>query len=393
MPIDFVKWWGFCGNGGAGALRIMPVMKADDRTPGRVAGGPWRASPWVHREAGRLVHPLSGRELRPDDPGYAELRALVGSGETLGELLDHHRPWLADGWLEPVSADRSHESRLRYVSLETCSSCTQGCYFCPVGTAPRPTSFMPTELFERIVGQLAGHRDTIEAVGLSNYNEPTFDRRFVDQVADLKARGLPPAVLTNASNFTPARVDAVVALGGLVYLGVNISTLDRERYHRDRGADHLPRVLEHLDYMKDKPVAETMALVVLGENDDAHRREVAALEARFAGSNFAVRPFDLMDRAGWLPVGLGPERPHRRLRGCDNMGSRPLEHLHITAAGTVVFCCEDYDEVHTVGDLARQTVDEVLASEELARLRRFAYGVEEAPDDFICRHCLFALGE
>jgi hypothetical protein len=252
---------------------------------------------------------------------------------------------------------------------------------------------MPTELFESIVAQLAAHRDTIEGVGLSNYNEPTADRRFVDQVALLHSHGLPPAVLSNGSGFTPDKVDSVVALGGLAYLGINISTLDRERYAADRGKDHLPRVLEHLDYMKDKPVAETMALVVLGHDDEAHHREIEALEARFGGSNFVVRPFDIMDRAGWLDTGLGPDEPHRFLRGCENLGSRPLEHLHITAAGSVVFCCEDYDEVHTVGDLARQTIDEVLASEEMAQLRRWTYGLDDAPEGFICRNCLFAIAD
>ncbi len=393
MLIGFVKRRDFCGNAGRGPIRILGSMKSNDRTRGRTTVGPWRASPWVHLEAERLYHPLTGREMDPAEPGHDELRALAASGASLDALDDRHRRWLAEGWLEPVSADRSRDYRLRYVSLETCSNCTQGCYFCPVGHAPRATELMPTELFESIVDQLAAHCDTIEGVGLSNYNEPTADRRFVDQVALLHCHRLPPAVLSNASGFTPDKVDAVVALGGLSYLGINISTLDRERYARDRGADHLPRVLEHLDYMKDKPVAETMALVVLGHSDDAHRREVEAIKARFAGSNFTVRPFDIMDRAGWLPVGSGPTRPHRRLRGCDNLGSRPLEHLHITAQGRVVFCCEDYDEVHTVGDLTTQTIDEVLSGDEMARLRRFTYGLDDAPDDFICRHCLFAIAD
>jgi len=354
-------------------------------------GGPWRISPWIHREEGRLVRPLEGDEMLPDHPDYSELRRLADEGAVLDSLDAHGRRWLAEGWLEAVSDDRSHDYRLRYVSLETCSTCTQGCYFCPVGVAPRPTTLMPTELFEAIVGQLAEHRDTIEGVGLSNYNEPTADRRFVDQVALLHRHELPPAVLSNASTFTPDKVDAVIALGGLVYLGINISTTDRDRYTADRGKDHLPMVLEHLDYMKDKPLAETMALVVLGHDDEAHHNEVAVLEERFRGSNFVVRPFDIMDRAGWLDVGIGPDTPHRRLRGCNNLGSRPLEHLHITAEGRVVFCCEDYDEVHTVGDLATQTVDEILSGDEIARLRRLAYGIDDAPESFICRNCLFAL--
>ena len=100
---------------------------------------------------------------------------LEGSSARLRGAADRGRS------VEPVALDRSHDFRLRYVSLETCSTCTQGCYFCPVGVAPRPTKLMPTELFETIVSQLAAHRDTIEGVGLSNYNEPTADRRFVEQ--------------------------------------------------------------------------------------------------------------------------------------------------------------------------------------------------------------------
>ena len=369
----------------------MSVVSGRNHPSDPFMGGPWRVSPWIHREKGRLSHPLTGRVICSGDSGYLELRRLVENRGTLDILDETQREWLTDGWLEEVSADRSHDFRLRYVSLETCSTCTQGCYFCPVGVAPRPTKLMPTELFEAIVGQLAAHRDTIEGVGLSNYNEPTADRRFVDQVALLHEHRLPPAVLSNASTFTPDKVDAVIGLGGLVYLGINISTTDRDRYRKDRGKDHLPMVLEHLDYMKDKALAETMALVVLGHDDEAHHKEIAVLEERFRGSNFVVRPFDIMDRAGWLSVGIGPDKPHKRLRGCENLGSRPSEHLHITAEGHVVFCCEDYDEVHTVGDLAAQTVDEILSGDEMARLRRFAYGIDDAPEDFICRNCLFAL--
>ena len=351
----------------------------------------WRANPFLHLEEGRLYDPFGHRYLTAHDAGYSELRRLAESRDIVEGQAEALEPLIRSGWLVAADADLAPQFRLRYVSVETHSVCNQKCYFCPVATAPRPAFQMPTELWRSIVGQLVAWRDTIEAVVLNNYNEPTVDPRFVDQVRELKAAGLPPAVLSNGSTFTPEKVDAILELGGLTYLSINISTLDRERYRRDRGKDHLDKVLAHLDHMKDKPLAATMDLVVLGHQDEEHDREVAAMRERFAGSRFEVKPFAIMDRAGWLDVGLKPEAPHRSLRGCENTGSRPLQHLHVTAEGKVVFCCEDYDEVHVVGDLTLATIEEVLSGPEIAKLRRWTYGIEEAPGDFMCRNCVFAL--
>jgi hypothetical protein len=149
-------------------------------------------------------------------------------------------------------------------------------------------------------------------------------------------------------------------------------------------------VLRNLDYAKERPVAERMMIVVLGKGDEEHDGDFAAIADRFAGSRFDVQRHVVMDRAGWLDVGLKPPSRKRRLAGCDNLGSRPLQHLHITPRGHCVLCCEDYDERYVVGDLTRSSVVEVLRGEAIARLRRWVYGAEEAPDDFICRKCIFA---
>jgi hypothetical protein len=56
-----------------------------------------------------------------------------------------------------------------------------------------------------------------------------------------------------------------------------------------------------------------------------------------------------------------------------------------------VLCCEDYDEKYVVGDLTEESVVDVLTGPKLALMRRWAYGIEDAPRDFICRGCTFAL--
>ncbi len=342
-----------------------------------------RPSPFLHIDADRVYDPLSDRALIPGDGAYERFRRFQATGETDAELRQ-------GGWIVNGDADLSRRYHLKIVSLETMTTCNQRCYFCPVSIAPREDMAMPDALFERIVEELTDFRPTLEAVFLQSYNEPTIDKRFVDQCRTLFAADLPVAVLSNGSGFTPAKTDALIEMGGLRYLCINLSTLDRERYKETRGEDHLPVVMRHLEYMQDRPVADQMKIVVLGPGDDQHVRECEAIRQRFAGTRFVVEPHVVMDRAGWLDIGMKAQDRMRPLAGCDNVGSRPLQHLHITPKGTCVLCCEDYDEKYVVGDLTKSSVTEVLAGDELAKLRRWIYGLEAAPDDFMCRDCVFA---
>ncbi len=340
-----------------------------------------RVNPYLHIDAERIYNPLTDRAITSSDPEWAPVRAALDGG-TAEENLEH------GGWL--VREDPSRSYRLKIVSLETMTTCNQKCYFCPVSIAPREDEAMSDAMFERIVGELGEFRETIEGVFLQSYNEPTLDRRFVDQCRTLFAADLPVSVLSNGSGLTAAKVDALVDSGPLRYLCINPSTLDRERYKRDRGEDHLNLVLKNLDYAKDRPLAQDMRIVVLGIGNEEHHSDFEAIRDRFAGGRFTVDKHIVMDRAGWLDIGLAPPERKQQLRGCDNVGSRPLQHLHITPRGRCVLCCEDYDERYVVGDLTKNTIAEVLSGEEVARLRQWVYGIEEAPADFICRNCVFA---
>jgi hypothetical protein len=247
------------------------------------------------------------------------------------------------------------------------------------------------EFYEEITRQLAEFRHTIEGVSMIHYNEPTVDKRFVEQVGILRKHGLPPAVLTNGSGLTPKRVDAIQEMGGLKFLSINLSTLDRERYAADREGDHLKVVMKNLDYMKDMPLAETMEIAVLGQGDDVHKADFEEIRAYFDGSRFDIKYYEVMNRAGSVMVGLRPQKPVTQLCGCEQTGSRPLQWVHITPHGKCVLCCQDYHDQYVIGDLNEESLKDILTGSRMALLRKWVYGVEEAPADFICRDCIYAI--
>lgn len=341
-----------------------------------------RINPYLHVDPDKIYNPLTDLTLLPGEADYERFRAFERGGEAGEELL-------RNGWLIPEEADPSRSYRLKIVSLETLTTCNQKCYFCPVSIAPREDQLMSMELFDSIVGQLTAF-PTLDAVFLQSYNEPTIDTRFVELCQRLHDAGLPIAVLTNGSGLTPAKVDRLVEMGGLRFLCVNLSTIDAEEYKQDRGADHTKVVLRNLDYMRDLPIAQLMRIIVLGRGDERHTQNFEEIRDRFAGSRFEVQQHLAQDRAGWLDVGIKTLQKITNLAGCDLIGSRPLQHLHITPAGKCVLCCQDYDENYVVGDLNAGSIAEVLEGDEMAKMRRWTYGVEEAPDDFICRTCVWA---
>jgi MoaA/NifB/PqqE/SkfB family radical SAM enzyme len=351
----------------------------------------WVVEPFLHADPGRIYNPLTDRALGADGAGYAELQRLLAGDLAPESLPAELRARLAaEGWLVEEADDLATRSYLKYATLEANTSCNQACYFCPVSVSPREDHAMSMDFYEAIVRQLAAHRATLEGVSMIHYNEPTVDKLFVDRIRLLKRYGLPPAVLTNGSGLTPKRVDAILEAGGLRYLSINLSTLDAERYARDRRGNHLKAVLRNLDYLKDRRIAPEMDIAVLGTGDEVHRRDYEAIQERFRGSRFRVLFYEVMDRAGNVAIGIRPTGSARELCGCEQTGSRPLQWLHVTPRGQCVLCCQDYHYQYVVGDLRTQTLDEILAGPEMALLRRWVYGLEEAPADFICRKCVYA---
>lgn len=356
------------------------------------AAADWTLSPYIHVVPNGYYNPISDETVGRDHPDYELVEGLRTARLALSELSPARRRALAAGkWIATPGEDLARLHFLRYVSLEAHTVCNQRCNFCPVSVAPRAPQFMDWDLFTRIVDDLTGFRDTLRAVFLSNYNEPTADPRFVERVSLLKDAELAPAVLSNGTGLTAGVVDALVEIGGLAYLSVNLSTLDRQRYREERGRDHLPQVLRNLEALRDRPVAPRVDIVVLGDGGDAHEAQVDAIRERFQEPAFRVNAHEIMDRAGKMGRGRHPADPNAPLAGCENLGSRPFQHLHVVPDGRCVFCCQDYDATHVVGDLRLESIAAVLSGDALVRLRRLAYGVDTASESFMCRKCVFAL--
>jgi MoaA/NifB/PqqE/SkfB family radical SAM enzyme len=364
---------------------------SSDRAPAQAAVAEETVSPFLHDRGTVLYNPLTGVSLPKDGEAYRALSRIEQGLSTVADsaAVEHLRS--ARFLIEDIDGE-ARRSHLLYLSLETCTSCNHRCPFCPVSVDPREREVMSQPLFESILDQVVEAAGRGVHVFLSNYNEPTVDPLFEERCVALFERELAVSVLTNASHLTPERAARLETAGRFRYIGINLPTLDPERYEKMHGTRDLARVLANIDALHARSLAQETAIVVLGEEDEAHRRDVGEIRQRFGPLGWDVRPFRIRSRPA--SGTFVPEPPaKKKLKGCELMGSRPFEHLHVTATAKAVLCCQDYYERLTIGDLKSQTVAEVLGGDTMARLRRWTYGVDDAPDDFLCRRCEFALGQ
>ena len=78
-----------------------------------------------------------------------------------------------------------------------------------------------------------------------------------------------------------------------------------------------------------------MDIAVLGAGDEPHRKDFEEISDRFGGTRFQMHFYEVMDRAGAVPIGLHPAERHQRLCGCEQTGSRPVQWVHVNPHGPV----------------------------------------------------------
>ena len=280
---------------------------------------------------------------------------------------------------------------LKYLQIETTSVCNQRCFFCPVSKEKRAKSQLSIERINKIITGLRHY--PIETISISGFNEPTLDKQLIEKITAFRQAKLAVHLYTNGSGLTPALTDELLK-AGVSNFTINLSTLDETQYQKTRGTKNIKNIAPHLHYLLaqiQKQHQKVKATVlVLGKRDEQHGTNIQMITKKFA--EFTVPQIIILPLAEFAgkSTHVLPKRPyHKTLRGCAE--NRPNQWLHFTATGEAIFCCHDYFAQYKMGHIDESTIAQIYQGEKVAQWRRWITGKEEAPKDFLCRQCVFAL--
>lgn len=282
------------------------------------------------------------------------------------------------GLLLPADCETWPHS-LRHLEIEINRHCNYRCVFCPVSQRPHPRAFMGKDLFEKVLRRAVEYG--IESVSLNHYSEPTLHPQL-GTFAEMAAKvGLGVTVFTNASALTPSVVKALLRATGTDIV-VNMPAIDAAIYTEVTGGGRWASVFANVGHAVESGLPVTVSMNC--PNDEAQRVIASATELfRPLGIRCSHWPTD--DRAGLMTIsGYCSSQQHGGyLNGC----SLFLGELNVAWDGTAFLCAQDYDEEYDFGNIVDMSLEQIVQSPRYQQMRRWVFGIKEAPEKFICRRC------
>ncbi|MHB8596938.1 MAG: radical SAM/SPASM domain-containing protein [Ktedonobacteraceae bacterium] len=285
---------------------------------------------------------------------------------------------------------------IRYLQLETGTACNYRCLYCPVAYIPRRGGFMPLGFVQRIADQLRQFPN-LRHIYLNGYDEPTLNPQLVTIIKMFSHLDVIFTLFTNGTRLTPKVANDIVSTGATVEIDIHLSSVDRqnfERIHQSKLYDNVMRNIQYLQTIAEKGFHNvSICISMQGLDNETDIKLYEQLQLFFANTRLLTFKWKPNDRAGLLEQTPYANRlNHKRLKGC-GLNNRTWEWLHINSNGKVILCCQDYNEEHVIGNVASQSLEEIITTSQRLQYHRWTVGEEEAPEDYICRKCIHAIAE
>jgi len=273
-------------------------------------------------------------------------------------------------------------------SIEVCTACNHRCQYCPVTEFPKKQQVMPMDLFARVMSELGESGGRLKRVSFSHYNETLLDPHLTERVRIASALPYIDHILifSNLSLLRDSLVDDLSFAKQRLVFNINLPTTDRERYKTIHGFDHYSAVEANIDKLLN---AGYKLRINAQRNVYTTDDDVNGVEKLF-GNRVKVSILQSDDRSGLVP-GFDSARHEGRIIGC--VTRRVIDFVHIGVEGEVFLCCQDYFKKYQLGNIREQNLKQILSSDKTREYLGYIYGEVDAPNDFLCRSCEFAVCE
>lgn len=265
--------------------------------------------------------------------------------------------------------------------IDPTNACNFKCSFCPTSDKEllkqvgRPTGFMELELFTKIVDDIRAFNHPISLVNLYKDGEPLLNKNFPEMVRIVKDAKITDRIWTksNGALLTPELSRQIVD-AGLTWIGISVEAVSKEGYKDiakvDIDYEQLKENIKYLyEYSGNKCIVHTKIINYGQPKEEIERfyqefesiSHTCAVENLMGWSYSNIKDFTLgtkSDTYDGLPFTQKDVCPY------------PFYVMAINSNGQVSLCGNDWSHNTAVGDVNKQTLQEIWNGETLFNFRK-----------------------
>jgi radical SAM protein with 4Fe4S-binding SPASM domain len=232
----------------------------------------------------------------------------------------------------------------------------------------RDRGIMSDDLFHRIIKEGKELRTKLFFPFLNG--EPFLHPKVFEWLDYMEAEGAPFCLFTNASLLNKEKIDKLITYKCLRYMMCSINAATKETHEKVMGLKNFDTVVENVRYLLEKAPFKVVASFVL-VNDNKH--EARQFSRMWRGHNH------MNSFTNWGGCWHDPMEMTGEKGPCNHL----LSNVFILWDGKVNLCCMDYDGRVILGDINKQSIEEVWNSMETLRIRHQNLDF----DMELCRDC------
>lgn len=274
-------------------------------------------------------------------------------------------------------------------NIEATNACGMNCIMCPRKYMKRKIGVIDINLFEKIVSQLKGNT----RLALHHFGDPLLHPKIGELIKICHKYGIRASLSTNPSSLTKEKSNEILE-AGLDYLHLSLDGATKETYEKIRGGSaNYEKAIEGINnFLKEKenfPKNKThtkIAIIRMKETEE----EIEKFKKKWKNipgiDEIQVKEFITWDGTMSDINKLEREASHKVKRGGNYPCYWPWAKLTVLWDGRVAACCFDFDGKCILGDLKKQTLEEIWNSPTMKDFRK-QHKENSFPKEHLCYKC------
>ena len=279
------------------------------------------------------------------------------------------------------------------VWLELTNFCNFECNFCPTGDKEllkkigRPSGFISYELFEKIIKDLynltrkSGKK--IERLHLYKDGESLLHKDIGKIISYVKEKDICNSLeLTTNGSLMTADKSEILVKNGLDGIRISVEHVNDKKYKEITSTfSNYKTIVKNVSQLFNEREKAGSSLKIYVKIIDTGLTEKE--KKKFYNDFSAISDYIYIDKLmTWTGTGIKRSNFKSKRKVC----SEPFTKLSINFNGTVSLCCVDWSHGSIVGDINKQSIEEIWNGEKIRQFRQLH--IEGRKDEIeICQNC------